>query len=193
MALGRRKMVNVNRLGDGGNKSNSELSILLIKTNSFKNMVGYLTKSFGTPGLTMVYSMGEENGVDEVKQLRRDLKKLETPLAKKQLLEKALQRVSQMGWGKISIGEFDAVGGKINIIIKHNPFSDACGTKEAGGCFFLHGYMAGLVSEIMEEKMEYGSPRCLDIEENQCVLRIQRATTRILQQPSIQTKMAITE
>jgi len=190
MTLGRRKMINVNRLVNGENNK-SDLSIILIKTKSFANMVGYLTKSFGTPGLSMVYAMGKENGQEEVNQLRLDLKKLETPLAKKELLDKVLQRVSQMGWGKLSIGEFDAVGGKVRINVNHNPFSEDCGTKDAGGCFFLHGYMAGLVSEVMEEPMEFSSPRCLDVEDDQCILRLQRATTRILQQNAETPKMAI--
>ncbi|MBM3292458.1 hypothetical protein FJY84_07235 [Candidatus Bathyarchaeota archaeon] len=187
-------MINVSHLVNGENAKNKEdLSILLIKAKSFVNMVSYLTRSFGTPGLSMVYSMGKENGAEEVQQLRRDLKKLERPLVKRELLDKALQRVSQMGWGKVSIGEFDAIGGKLSINIKHNPFSEGCGTSEAGGCFFLHGYIAGVASEVMEEPLEYSSPRCLDVEEGHCILRLQRAATRILQQQAETPKIAAAE
>jgi hypothetical protein len=40
--------------------------------------------------------------------------------------------------------------------------------------------IAGVVSEVMEELMEYSGPRCLDVEEDQCILRLQKATIRII-------------
>lgn len=141
-------------------------SVLLIKTDSFAKIMGYLTKSFGPSGLSMIYGMGVENGIHEVKQLREELKKLEAPATKKELLEKSLRRVTHKGWGKIHIGEFDPINGTINIVVNFNPFNDKCGKKEAGGCFFLQGYVIGIVSEVIEEDIEYGSPRCLDFEKN---------------------------
>jgi hypothetical protein len=91
-------------------------------------------------------------------------------VGKKELFDRSMRRVSHMGWGKISVSEYDPVDGIVNINVKANPFSDKCGTKETYGCFFLHGYMTGLVSEVMEEEMEYGVPRCLDVEKGSCFL-----------------------
>jgi hypothetical protein len=149
-------------------------------------MVGSLTNCFGTAGYAMIYSMGQENGANEVKQLRQDLRRLEAPADKKELLDRSMRRVSHMGWGKISVSEYDPVDGIVNINVKANPFSDKCGAKEAYGCFFLHGYMAGLVSEVMEEEMEYGVPRCLDVEKGSCVLRLVQASSNTLHKLALQ-------
>jgi hypothetical protein len=55
-------MINVGHLSDGGEVSRREetedLSVLLIKTDSFEKMVGSLTNCFGAAGYAMIYSMG---------------------------------------------------------------------------------------------------------------------------------------
>ena len=165
-------------------KKDKKNSLVLMKTDAFANIMGFLTKSFGPPGLSIIYSMGIENGVHEVTELRKELKKIESPVAKKELLEKTLQTHSQMGWGKFQLSEFDPVAGYTNVEVEHNPFSDKCGKHDAGGCFFLHGYVAGLVSEVLEEEVTYGAPRCLDVDKNTCMLRLVRATGKpyIIQQ-----------
>ena len=120
----------------------------------------------------MIYAMGKETGARDVQTLREELKALEAPANKRVLLDKSLQRASNMGWGKLILTEYDPLTGIVNIKVKHNPFSDACGSKDAGGCFFLQGYAAGVVEEVTEEPVEYGSPRCLDAEKNTCLFRM---------------------
>jgi len=55
-------MINVGHLSGGGEVSRrgetEDLSVLLIKTDSFEKMVGALTNCFGNAGYAMIYSMG---------------------------------------------------------------------------------------------------------------------------------------
>lgn len=155
-------------------KPHKDLSILIIKSDSFEKMIGSLTRSFGASGSSIIYIMGKENGVNEVKQLREELKSIEYRATKKDLLEKVLLRISNLGWGKISLDNYDSFERTVDVRVKHNPFQLDCSKKEKNGCLFLHGYIAGLVSEAMEEEMEFTNPRCAERKKESCTFKLKR-------------------
>ena len=149
-------------------------SLLLMKPESFNNIMSYLSKSFGTPGLSMIYSMGQESGSKEVKEIREEMKKIENPLPKKELVEKALQRMSQMGWGRFDLQELDQITGNIEVKIENNPFSYSCAMNDTCGCLFLHGYISGIMTESLEAEIACANPRCIDLDDSQCLIRLMR-------------------
>jgi predicted hydrocarbon binding protein len=169
-----RKKMTDSRLEVTNEKAPSGQSLLLMKSESFNNIMSYLTKSFGTPGLSMIYSMGHDSGEKEVKQIREEMKKIEKPLPKKDLVEKALQRMSQMGWGRFDLQELDQITGHVEVKIKNNPFSDSCAMNETCGCLFLHGYLSGIMTESLEAEIACANPRCIDLDDSRCVIRLMR-------------------
>ncbi|MCX6655529.1 MAG: hypothetical protein NTY03_10485 [Candidatus Bathyarchaeota archaeon] len=162
------------RLEATNKKAQSSQSLLLIKSESFNNIMSYLSKSFGTPGLSMIYSMGHDSGAKEIKQIREEMKKIEKPLPKKDLVEKALQRMSQMGWGRFDLQDLDQITGNVEVKIKNNPFSDSCAMNDTCGCLFLHGYISGIMTESLEEEIACASPRCIDLDDSQCLIKLMR-------------------
>ena len=170
-------MKNAARLLNGEEKTSNVSSIpsvLLMRTDSFEIMMSFLTKNFGTTGLSITYSMGVTNGRYEVIQLRDELKKLEAPATKRELMEKTLQRLTHMGWGRFTLNDLDPVSGEISINIEHNPFRDKCGSHKNGGCHYLQGYVAGVASEILEDEIEYREGRCNKTEDSRCTLRLKK-------------------
>ena len=170
---GRKKMIN-SRLEVTNEKTQGSQSLLLMKSESFNNIMSYLSQSFGAPGLSMIYSMGHDSGVKEIKQIREEMKKIEKPLQKKELVDKALQRMSQMGWGKFDLEELDLITGKIELKIRNNPFSESCAMNDTCGCLFLHGYISGIMTESLESEIACASPRCIDLDDSHCSIRLMR-------------------
>ncbi len=152
-------------------------SMILMMTDSFEEIMSYLPKSYGSAGTSMIYSMGYQNGVHEVKRLREELRTLNLALTKSELLDKALKRISSMGWGKITVENNNEVMGKVNIFIQSNPFRGECENHGTPGCNFLRGYVAGIISETIEEEVQYGDYGCLEVDVDCCLLRVSKKST----------------
>lgn len=165
----------VDLLLGGERRSKAESSVLLMRTDSFQRMIKYFTLNFGAAGLTMIYSMGEANGKYETSQMRDEFRSLEAPVVKRQLVEKSLWRLTTMGWGSFTLGALDTITGEATINIKVNPFGEQCHSEDKGGCYFLQGYIAGVVSEALHDEVTYGDPRCSEGEEGGCQLHLRSA------------------
>jgi predicted hydrocarbon binding protein len=152
----------------------NESSVVLMRADSFQRMLQYFTQTFGSSGLTMIYSMGMANGKYETSQMRDELRNLEAPVTKKLLLEKTLWRLTSMGWGGFKLEKLDSITGEAHIEIKNNPFSLNCDSQENGGCYFIQGFIAGVVSDVLDEDLTYGSPRCSHGENGSCLLQLKK-------------------
>jgi predicted hydrocarbon binding protein len=162
----------VDLLLGGGRRTNSESSVLLMRTDSFQSMLKYFTITFGASGLTMIYSMGEANGKYETRQMKGELRSLEAPIIKQQLIEKSLWRLTSMGWGDFKLDSLDPIKCQATIKISINPFSENCKSTDAGGCYYLQGYIAGVISEALNEDITYKETRCSKTEEGSCELNL---------------------
>jgi predicted hydrocarbon binding protein len=134
-----------------------------------------LIRHLQTSGYPIIYTMGRESGVQEVRQLREEQTTLNTPLIKREILEKALNRLSQMGWGKITLTQYSFIDGGVSISIKFNPFTEECKSKTKTSCIFLRGLISGITSEILEEDMQFSNPICQVTEDETCLLHLRRA------------------
>jgi hypothetical protein len=150
---------------DGSNKT----KFLVMKSGFFENIFEPLLKVYGAPGVSMIYMMGGECGVDEVNQIRSGLNE-NTPMTKREILEKACSRFSQMGLGRISVEGFDPLEGIVGVNVKLNSFSGRCGSNISGGCFFLQGLLLGTASEVLERELLYSTPRCRKTSDGSCLL-----------------------
>ena len=151
-----------------------------MRTDTFEMMMGYLTRNFGATGLSISYSMGVANGKYEVAQIREELKRLEAPATKKELLEKSLQRLTAMGWGKLKLAELNTITGENTVTVEQNPFREGCDPKDNGGCYFLQGFVAGVVSETLEEDVTYIDTRCTHEDLKGCSFHLMRSKSKNL-------------
>jgi hypothetical protein len=144
-------------------------NLLVMKSGFFEKIFETLLKVYGAPGVSMIYMVGSECGAEEVKQIRSELNE-NTPMTKREILEKALNRFSQTGWGRITVEGFDPLEGIVNVNVKLNSFSEKCESTISGGCFFLQGLLLGTASEILERELFYSSPRCQKTSDGSCQL-----------------------
>ena len=152
-------------------------SLLLMRPDSFLKMIQALTNSFGSSGAAMIFNMGLGCGYSEAAKVREDNGGFRS-LDKRELLIKAFLRISQEGWGEISLIYYDPVTGLMGVSVRHNPFVDGCGTERIEGCHFLKGYIAGLASEMLETDMVYTVNGCAGIQDGACQLQLERASDR---------------
>jgi predicted hydrocarbon binding protein len=145
---------------------------ILISHTFLENMFTPLIKFLQNSGYPIIYSMGRESGIQEVRQLREEQNDLDTHLVKREMLEKALNRLSQMGWGKITVAQYGFVDGEINIKIKFNPFTQECRSETKTSCTFLKGLISGIASEILEEDMQFSDPICQVTKDETCLLHL---------------------
>jgi predicted hydrocarbon binding protein len=150
---------------------------ILMRHAFLENMLTPIIKYLHAAGYPIVYMMGRESGVQEVRQIRDEQVTINSPLIKIEMLEKSLNRLSQMGWGKISLTQYNITDGGINIKIKFNPFTKECKEKTNASCTFLRGLIGGITSEILEQDMQFSDPICQATDDETCLLQL-KATMR---------------
>jgi predicted hydrocarbon binding protein len=172
-------MKTVEYLGAEGIKMSDkkENTLLLIRPEPFLKMIQALTNSFGSSGSAMIFNMGLGCGYSEASQVREDNGGFRS-VEKRELLLKALQRMSQEGWGQISLNYYDPVTGILGIAVKRNPFVEGCGTEKLEGCHFLRGFIAGVASEMLETDMVYLEGGCGGLKDGACQLQLEKASSR---------------
>jgi predicted hydrocarbon binding protein len=158
-------------------KEKREDTLLLMRPEPFLKMIQALTNTFGSSGAAMIFNMGLSCGYSEASQTREDSGGLRSH-DKRELLQKSLQRVSQEGWGQISLNYYDTITGVAGISLKQNPFLEGCGTERLEGCHFLKGFIAGIASEILETDMVYTAEGCGGMKNGACQLQLERASDR---------------
>jgi hypothetical protein len=161
--------VQTERVSEGNLGGLRRPSLLVLKSGFFEKIFDTLLKVYGAPGISMIYMMGRECGVEEVSQIRAELNE-NTPMTKRGIVEKAFSRFSQSGWGRITVEVFDTLEGSVSVNVSFNPFSIKCGPNVSGGCFFLHGLLVGTASEALERDLFFNAPRCQKASDGSCLL-----------------------
>jgi predicted hydrocarbon binding protein len=163
----------------------SNPSIVLLRRESFEKMLTAFTETYGTPGYSMIFSMGKKVGEEEFRNIAEEQEKLNIPMTRPKILKKALDRLTSMGWGR-----FQAESLELNIsaivVVTNNMFSDKC-SKSSVGCCFIQGIIAGLISEVFESEPLYGEPRCLAQPGGRCVFRLssEKAQNKLIEPTTI--------
>jgi predicted hydrocarbon binding protein len=152
----------------GEEASGGKPALFLLRHRTLSAMTNSLIRSFGHAGVSMIYTMAREGGASEVKALREELRQIDSYPTKRDVLERALLRLSQMGWGKISVAEFDADKGSLRVQVKYNPLLKECGSELAGDCTLLRGLIAGIASEALREEIQYDKTQCLQSGDGCC-------------------------
>jgi predicted hydrocarbon binding protein len=163
-------------------------SVILFRKECFENILITLQKTYGAPGYAMVYDLGKNVGKEEYKNIADEMTKLGIPNTRQNILKKALDRFTSMGWGRFQAESLELDVSTI-IILKNNVFSDSCSNKSIG-CTFIHGLIAGLMMEVFESEPVYTEPRCLAQQGGRCVFRI-KSEKSLTSQPKDQSETSI--
>jgi predicted hydrocarbon binding protein len=151
-------------------------SIILLRRESFEKMLSAFTETYGTPGYSMIYSMGKDVGVEEFKNIAEELKTLNIPMTRPKILKKVLERFTSMGWGNFQAESLELDISSI-IVVTNNMFSDKC-SHTSVGCCFIQGIIAGLMSQVFESEPQYTEPRCLAQPGGRCLFRLKSENAR---------------
>jgi predicted hydrocarbon binding protein len=141
---------------------------LLMRSDFFAKMFDSLIKSYGSAGDAMIFAIGKDLGVDMVKDLATGVTRFGETVSEREILEKALLKLSDMGWGAYSVFEFDNLRKTVQIRVGSSPIVEGCSAASGGGCQFLQGLVIGVISELFEKEMAMGSPRCLKNSDGSC-------------------------
>ena len=151
-----------------------ERRTIMMTPEAFSRMLEFLNKTFGSAGLSMIYVMGREKGAFEASEVLKDIKPSDDEHTKRQLLERVLQRAGELGWGAMEVTQFDMLNGAVAIAVRNGPFDVLCRLPDSGYCFFLRGYMAGVVEGIVEQEMCYSGSKCIALGDDHCEIQLIR-------------------
>jgi hypothetical protein len=158
-------------LSDGREKS-SRSDVVLFRRESFEKILQALPNCYDQAGYAMIFQMGQNVGHADFKSVVEEQKKLNIPMTKPKILKKVLERYTSMGWGNFSIQSLD-VENSAMIAINGNLFSESC-SKKSVGCCFIQGMLAGLMTEVFETEPVFGEPRCLAMQGERCIIRVNK-------------------
>jgi len=153
-------------------RSSRRQPFILMSHTFLDSMFTPIIRFLQNSGYPIIYSMGRESGTTVANEIRKEQANLNTPLVKEEVLEKALNRVSQMGWGKITLTQYGFTEGGMSIKIKFNPFNEECRSKTNSSCTFLRGLISGITSEVLEQDMQFSDPICQATEDETCQLQL---------------------
>jgi predicted hydrocarbon binding protein len=129
---------------------NEETSIfpenLTFTSKSFLNLLESIVRHFGPAGEPIVFQMGRENGMAFCREVLSTVNHHGASL--KELLELVLRNASKVGWANMEIEEFNTQTGNIRVVLKDNTFREFCLQTNLPQCFFLRGYLAGILKEL---------------------------------------------
>ena len=124
---------------------------LTFTSKSFLNLLESIINRFGPAGETIVFQMGRENGVAYCHHLLATID--HHGLSLRELFDLVLRNASKVGWANMEIEEFNTQTGNIRIVLKDNAFRPFCIHRDLPQCFFLRGYLSGIMKEL--SNMDY--------------------------------------
>lgn len=148
--------------------------MVLIASEAFVKMTETLN-TFGSAALTMLYMMGQEKGRYDVLKEIEALRQQGISFTKHQVLENIVHQVRVTGWGAPRVQKYDEKRGALTILVENNPLVVALG---AGGksdrpvCHYFRGYWVGVVSEVLERKVNCAESKCMGMGDAFCEFKV---------------------
>ncbi|RLI02931.1 hypothetical protein DRO31_02960 [Candidatus Bathyarchaeota archaeon] len=158
----------------GKKKMTSERTVipenLVLTSGSFLNLLNTLVNTFGSAGESMIYQMGHENGMvfcrEVVSKINNEGESLEN------LFEMVINSASQIGWANMVVEEFNPQNGKIKVVLQDNSFKQFCLRLNMPQCFFLRGYISGIIKELTNVDYQFSRSECYAHGDEHCSIRL---------------------
>ena len=143
---------------------------LVLTSGSFLNLLNTLVNTFGSAGESMIYQMGHENGMvfcrEVVSNINNEGESLED------IFEKVINSASQIGWANMVVEEFNPQNGKIKVVLQDNSFKQFCLRLNMPQCFFLRGYISGIIKELTNVDYQFSRSECYAHGDEHCSIRL---------------------
>lgn len=152
-------------------ENNSKLpNIISFTYQSFLSILESLLKNFGSAGESMIFQMGREYGVDYCRKVLADREPKELSL--QDLFESVIKESSKDGWANMELFEFNPQNGAIEVLLKQNVFQPVCTQLHQPQCFFLRGYISGIIKELTNMDYMFFSSQCYAHGDKHCSIRL---------------------
>lgn len=143
---------------------------LVLTSGSFLNLLNTLVNTFGSAGESMIYQMGHENGMvfcrEVVSKINNEGESLEN------LFVRVINSANQIGWANMVVEEFNPQKGKIKVVLQDNSFKQFCLRLNMPQCFFLRGYISGIIKELTNVDYQFSRSECYAHGDEHCSIRL---------------------
>jgi len=143
---------------------------LVLTSGSFLNLLNTLVNTFGSAGESMIYQMGHENGMvfcrEVVSKINNEGESLEN------LFVRVINSANQIGWANMVVEEFNPQNGKIKVVLQDNSFKQFCLRLNMPQCFFLRGYISGIIKELTNVDYQFSRSECYAHGDEHCSIRL---------------------
>lgn len=89
-------------------------------------------------------------------------------------MNKHLEKVQSLGWGKMGFDEMDWINGEFTITMAENRFRDYCFSGPDGICYFIKGVLAGTIEEISGQQFNINLQACPKNGDPECVFKLKK-------------------
>jgi predicted hydrocarbon binding protein len=155
------------------NVSNENLELpetISFTYNSFLNILKSLVNNFGSAGESIIFQMGREYGIEYCQKSLSTYSSDKNDL--RDLFKHVIDAASKDGWANMELFEFNPQNGAIEVLLKHNVFQPACTRLHLPQCFFLRGYISGIIKELTNMDYVFFSSQCYAHGDENCSIKL---------------------
>lgn len=138
--------------------------------NSFLNILQSLVNNFGSAGESMIFQMGRDYGIEYCQKTLSTYSAEDNEL--EDLFKYVIDTASEDGWANMELFDFNPQDGSIEVLLKQNVFQPACLRLHQPQCFFLRGYISGIIKELTNMDYMFFSSQCYANGDKHCSIRL---------------------
>lgn len=150
-------------------ESNSPV-IISFTYQSFLNILQSIINSFGSAGESIIFQMGKEYGIELCQNALSNMESNDPGL--EDLFNYVIAEGSKSGWADMELSDFDPQNGAIEILLKKNIFQPVCISLHQPQCFFLRGFVSGIIKELTNMDYMFFSSQCYSNGDEHCSIRL---------------------
>lgn len=136
---------------------------------NFLKILENLVLNFGSAGESMIFQMGRDAGIQYTTGI---LAEFNEEMELQALFEVVINRASGDGWANMVLKEFDPQRGSVEVILVDNVFEAMCLKLHMPQCFFLRGYISGIIKELTNMDYRFFSSQCYANGDKDCSIRL---------------------
>jgi len=144
-------------------------SRISFSAENFLKVLESLVANFGSAGESMIFQMGRDAGIHYTSSV---VSEITEEMELQALFVAVISRSSRDGWANMSVKEFNPQSGSIEIILMDNAFEPMCLHLDLPQCFFLRGYISGMIKELTNMDYKFFSSQCYANGDEDCSIRL---------------------
>ena len=74
-----------------------------------------------------------------------------------------LKEATHVGWANMVVEEFNPQTGNIKVVLQNNTFKSYCLRTNMPQCFFLRGYLSGIIKELTNMDYVFSRSECYSL------------------------------